>query len=197
MKVADAVDKQGLFGSLLTLVESTGRRISSLCSLRRCDVDLKATPAAPHGRLYRDPETDKMESGGWVPMSKDAKAAVEAILEKNPCIGDAFLFPAPRSKPEERKCWTRHHAKAMLQRAESKAKLDGLNGSQFHAFRRAWATARKGLPVQDVAAAGGWTDLRCLQTLYSQADPSTVLAVVTSTNKVRDPEQAKQEQAAS
>lgn len=195
MKVADQVDAQGLFGGLLTLVESTGRRISSLCSLRACDVDLKASPAAPYGRLYRDPSTDKMESGGWVPMSADTKAAIESILEKNPCIGDAYLFPAPRSKPEDRKCWTRHHAKALLERAEAKAELDRLEGSQFHAFRRSWASARKGLPVQDVAKAGGWTDLRCLQTLYSQADEATVLAVVTSPNKIRDPKQAPKESA--
>jgi hypothetical protein len=67
--------------------------------------------------------------------------------------------------------------------------VPALEGSDFHAYRRAWATARKHLPAQDVAAAGGWRDLRCLQTAYTQVDERTMLAVVTSPVRVRDAEQ--------
>ncbi len=42
-----------------------------------------------------------------------------------------------------------------------------------------WATERKDLPVQDVAQAGGWKDLKTLQTAYMQADTATTYAVVT------------------
>lgn len=52
----------------------------------------------------------------------------------------------------------------------------------FHPYRRAWATARKHLPVADVAAAGGWkspmTVLRHYQRHYQQTDEATLYAVV-------------------
>ena len=67
-------------------------------------------------------------------------------------IGEAPLFPAPRRAGRS---WTRHHAKDLLERSEVAAELEPLEGSDFHAYRRAWATARKHLPLKDVAEAGG------------------------------------------
>jgi hypothetical protein len=95
------------------------------------------------------------------------RSAVLTALERNAAIGEAPLFPAPR-KPGAN--WTRHHAKDLLERAEAAARqaairrddpeaaaaLAPLDGSDFHAYRRAWATARKHLPLKDVAEAGGW-----------------------------------------
>lgn len=43
---------------------------------------------------------------------------------------------------------------------------------------RAWATERKDLPDSDVARAGGWRDTRALTENYQQADPATMLRVV-------------------
>ena len=43
----------------------------------------------------------------------------------------------------------------------------------WHGFRRAWATRRKVLPVQEVMRAGGWRDVKALQTAYQSADPET------------------------
>ena len=40
------------------------------------------------------------------------------------------------------------------------------------------ATERKGYPVKDVAAAGGWKDEGTLLKSYQQADPDTVRQVV-------------------
>ncbi len=40
------------------------------------------------------------------------------------------------------------------------------------------ATERKGYPVKDVAAAGGWKDEGTLLKSYQQADPETVRQVV-------------------
>jgi len=42
-----------------------------------------------------------------------------------------------------------------LLEAESKAKVDKLDGGLWHPYRRKWATERKDRPVKDVAAAGG------------------------------------------
>ena len=110
------------------------------------------------------------------------RAAVLAVQERNPVIGGAPLFPAPLRASRS---WTRHHAKDLFERAEAAAGLEPLEGSDFHAYRRAWATARKHLPLKDVAKAGGWrlteTFLRC----YTQADEATMSAVVSETRKVR------------
>jgi hypothetical protein len=59
----------------------------------------------------------------------------------------------------------------------------------FHAYRRAWATARKHLPAADVAHAGGWRDLRSLERSYQRVDDETLLAVVTEPRKLRDAKQ--------
>src|SRR4051794_37225102 len=123
----------------------------------------------------------------WVPLSVSVRGAILAALERNPVIGEAPLFPAPR-RPG--KSWTRHHAKDLLERAEAAAREAALNrddkegaarlapldGSDFHAYRRAWATARKHLPLKDVAEAGGWRTTDTLLRCYTQADEATMLA---------------------
>jgi hypothetical protein len=68
--------------------------------------------------------------------------------------------------------------------AEEKARLPKLDGSLWHAYRRAWATSRKDLPVVDVAAAGGWNDIGTLMKCYQQADQHTLLEVMSHSKKV-------------
>lgn len=199
---ADTVDPQRLFSGFMGLVESLGWRVSAICQLRRRDVDLKATNATPHGRIFKNPDTDKEQVSQWVPLSETARACVDHILSVNPSIFPAWpLFPAPIAKQEVEhsdrtakipKPWTRYHARALLHRAEVAAKLDPLEGSDFHAYRRKWATERKHLSPKDVAAAGGWRDLRTLERSYTHTDEATMLAVVSSPNKLREvkPEEA-------
>jgi integrase len=127
-------------------------------------------------------------------MSEDVRAAIDKVLAINPAIGEWPLFPAPRAKASAEpgampKPWSRHHARKLLARAEKKAELAALDGSDFHAYRRKWATERKHLPAKDVALAGGWRDLRTLETAYTQADDATVLAVVTEPRKLRETKQ--------
>jgi hypothetical protein len=88
------------------------------------------------------------------------------------------LFPAPGHSEAP---WTRYHARDLLERAEKAARaaalkrddadaaasLAPLEGSDFHAYRTSWATARK--------------LLRC----YTQTDEATMLAVVSERRKVR------------
>ena len=193
---ADAVDRQRLFGPFLDLVEGLGWRVSAICGLQGTDVDLATTDARPHGRIRKRAETDKMGVAQWVPMSTSVRAAILAVMERNPVIGEAPLFPAPRRLGAS---WTRHHAKDLLERAElaaqraaikrddpeAAASLAPLDGSDFHAYRRAWATARKHLPLKDVAEAGGWRSTETLLRCYTQADEATMLAVVSETRKVR------------
>ena len=65
-----------------------------------------------------------------------------------------------------------------LLRAEKLAGLPHQKRGGWHGFRRAWATRRKVLPVQDVMRAGGWRDVKALQTAYQSADPETVRRVL-------------------
>jgi hypothetical protein len=43
----------------------------------------------------------------------------------------------------------------------------------------------KGLPLKDVAAAGGWRSTETLLRCYQQTDEATIFAVVSETRKVR------------
>ncbi|HYK82205.1 MAG TPA: tyrosine-type recombinase/integrase [Gemmatimonadales bacterium] len=101
----------------------------------------------------------------------------------HPAVGEAFLFTstADPSRPIER-----HAATNWLRDAERLAELEHVNGLGFHGSRRRWATARKGLPLADVAEAGGWTkDSTALLTCYTMADDETTEAVVLHERPVR------------
>ncbi|HEY4131678.1 MAG TPA: hypothetical protein VGM50_13750 [Gemmatimonadaceae bacterium] len=193
LKVADDVDAQRLFGGFMMLVESLGWRVSAICQLRACDVDVRASAAAPHGRLHRRAETDKMGRDRWIPLAPSARAALDRIRSVNPALGEWPLFPAPRAtieipQGEIPKSWTRHYARALLERAEIAAELEKVEGGDFHPYRRKWATERKHLPDVDVARAGGWSekDPRALKASYQRVDDATLLAVVSEPTKLRD-----------
>ena len=70
--------------------------------------------------------------------------------------------------------------------AEQRAELPKLDGSSWHAYRQAWASSRKHLPLADVAAAGGWKGARTLLGIYQQADMGTMLAVMSEPRKVTE-----------
>ncbi len=58
------------------------------------------------------------------------------------------------------------------------AKIMPQRRGMWHSIRRKWATERKGYPVKDVAAAGGWKTEDVLVTSYQQADAETIKNVV-------------------
>lgn len=80
----------------------------------------------------------------------------------------------------------RHLFDKWLTVAEQRAGMEELVGVLWHPYRRKWATERKHLPLKDVAAAGGWTDTETLLNCYQQADPTTMLAVMSEKTKVRE-----------
>lgn len=167
---ADRVDPSGVLRCLLALAWWQGWRISALCGLWASDVNRSAAPYWPHGRLRKRRATDKTAREAWVPLHPHARAELDRYLRRNPAIGDTPLFPAPRAAG-----WMqRQHALDLLHRAETRA---GAEVGGFHAIRRAWATARKHLPLVDVAAAGDWAPAT-LYSHYQQADPETTLRVV-------------------
>jgi integrase len=82
-------------------------------------------------------------------------------------IGDALLFTRPNNPAEALDV---RLATRWLRRAERLAKLDPLPGGAFHPMRRSWATARKHMPLKDVAATGGWADTQTLLRCYTMPD---------------------------
>ena len=109
------------------------------------------------------------------PIRQDVREAIDTYLRKSPRVGDVPLFPSPKddSNPIRRDLTAR-----WLLNAEKLAGLPKLAGGQFHLYRRLWATERKHLPVQDVAAAGGWKTVETVQRIYQLADGATTLAAV-------------------
>ncbi|MGH7498602.1 MAG: tyrosine-type recombinase/integrase [Gemmatimonadales bacterium] len=167
---------------ILDLVAGTGRRITPVCSLRAEDLRLPATPAAPHGSIRWPADTDKMGRESTVPISPIVRAALIRTLEERG-IASGYLFPSPidATRPV-----TKDLVRQWLRQAERLAKLEAQQGSAWHAYRRGWATARKHLPLPDLAAAGGWKGTEALQRCYLHADEATMLDVVMSGAQLRE-----------
>ena len=100
---------------------------------------------------------------------------LEAYLHRNPKVGEAWLFTM---HTDPGRPLSKLRAGYYLRRAEELAGLPKIERGGWHALRRAWATERKALPVQDVMAAGGWRDPKALQTAYQGADRVTTRQVV-------------------
>ena len=187
---ADRADPEGRLHVLLVLAWETGRRINAILHLRASDVLLSADQLRsvlagegqdealaehwPQAVRWRA-DFDKVGYLDVAPISGAARAALEAYLVKHPKIGEAWIFPANRDKA---KTLDKLMAGYYLAKAERLAGLPKIKRGGWHTFRRGWAQRRKHLPVQDVMAAGGWRDVKALQTAYQAADPETVLRVV-------------------
>ncbi|MGH7514762.1 MAG: hypothetical protein ACREOQ_17790 [Gemmatimonadales bacterium] len=120
------------------------------------------------------PAAHRAPGGPEVTDSGDRVAAL-CLTRTTPGIGAAYLFPCP-TDPGRPIQYER--VRRWLLEAERLAELPRQRGASFHAFRRGWATARKHLPVTDVAAAGGWKSTATIQRCYQQPDEGTMLSVV-------------------
>lgn len=167
LKVADEVHP--LLRLALVLAEGTGRRVSAWRNLRWDDVDLQ------EGTIRWRAEHDKSGYEDVRPMSDTVREALREARMTQKAIGSAPVFPAP--KDATRPC-DRHLLDNWLRRAFKEAEIKQEPGGMWHTLRRKWATERKGYPVKDVAAAGGWRDERTILTSYQQSDAATVRQVV-------------------
>lgn len=165
---------------ILDLIHHTGRRLSSVLALRFGDLRFDA---GPQGGIRWRAEADKKKKAWNVPINAVARAALNRIMAERPGVGEAFLFPSSRNP---RRPVSKDLASDWLERAERLAELPKLNGSLWHAYRRGWATSRKGLPDVDVAEAGGWSDLTSLKTAYQQPDTDTLYRVVSEATELRE-----------
>jgi integrase len=175
--------QRSYLSELLDLANGTARRISAICRLRYEDLRLAATPACPHGAIRWPEDTDK-EGKEWVaPVNATVRTALDRILRERPGIGSAYLFPSPKTPSEP---ITKDLAREWLLEAERLAELPKLSGGTWHPYRRKWATARKHLPLKDVAAAGGWKCTETLLRCYQQTDEETILDVVLGGAELRE-----------
>ncbi|MCC7131798.1 MAG: tyrosine-type recombinase/integrase [Gemmatimonadales bacterium] len=170
------------FGPFLDRVEGLGWRVSAVCQLRASDFEFTKGAATPFGRIRKRGENDKEGIAMWVPMSGQvAEAGKRAIAIAN-AEGVGYLFTTSR-RPNQP--WSRFYARDLLEKTEKRAKLEPLEGGDFHPYRRAWATARKHLPVADVAAAGGWKSPMTVLRHYQQVDDETLFRVVSDPHKLQ------------
>jgi len=157
---------------LLPLAYHTGRRISAVLALRWSDW---RAAEKPYGALFWCAAHDKLGRDWLTPVRPEVRACLEAFQREQLGLGDALILP---TATDPRRPVDHHLAAAWLRQAEKLAGLEPLQGGAWHPFRRAWATARKGLSLKDVAEAGGWKDTTTLLECYAQADPETIAAVV-------------------
>src|SRR5256885_560780 len=108
MAVADRVSP--LLGLLITLMDATGRRLSSVLGLPWDDVDFQK------GNITWRPELDKKRRKWVVPMPKKAREALLKFRAEHPAIGSALVFPMIN---DPTKPVTRHLASDWMHRADS------------------------------------------------------------------------------
>jgi integrase len=167
LEVADQVHP--LLRVALMVAEATGRRISAVRQLQWRDVDFE------EGTILWPAATDKKGYQQAIPIPECLRLELLAARTRAGAIGGAWVLPSPKDK---KKPCSRDLVKSWLERAYLLADQERQEGGLWHPFRRGWATQRKGHPVVDVAAAGGWRDLRTVQGVYQQADPETIRRVV-------------------
>jgi integrase len=153
---------------LITLMDSTGRRLSSVLGLRWDDFDFEKRTITWRAEL------DKKRRMWVVPMPKQAEVALLKFRAEHPAIGSALVFPM---KDDPTMPVTRHLASDWMHRAYRYAGVDRPKGGLWHPFRRKWATERKDHPLKDLAAAGGWEDLPTAL-MYQQPDQDTLRRVI-------------------
>jgi len=187
---ADEADPEGRLRVLLVLAWETGRRINALLHLRASDVLLSPSQVRrtlaqegqdetladhwPQAFRWRS-EWDKKGYLDFSPMPGAARKALETYMARHPTVGEGWVFPGNRDPSQ---ALDKLMAGYYLTRAEELADVAKQKQGGWHAFRRAWATRRKHLPVQDVMAAGGWRDVKALQKAYQGADPETTRKVM-------------------
>lgn len=192
MAVADKVEPRGQLRLWLAFAWHTGRRISAILHLRASDLllardqlwrtlaecgdpDADGKADAWGTGLHWRPEHDKKGVRWFTPLPDTLRAELDRYLARHPAVGEAWLFPYWK-RPKEPT--PKNTADYYLKKAEREAGLPHLRRGGWHAFRRAWASRRKHLPLKDIMEAGGWSDPSALQSAYQHADPDTVRRVM-------------------
>jgi len=158
----------------VVLVEATGRRIGSVRKLHWADVNVK------EGWILWRAENDKQKVQRGVPMSPTLRADMERfsiLLDGN--VG-GLLFPRPQNPL---KAIRREKMDRALAKAEKHAGIAKLDGTLWHAYRRAWATGCDDVPIQAGMYAGGWKDAPTFLK-YQKVTPEALMKAVSERKPV-------------
>ena len=160
----------------VVLLEATGRRSNSVRQLHWEDMNLA------RAEITWRAETDKKRRASVVPIPAALVDELRTFQRQLGAVG-GYVFPAQLnpSEPARRDVLPRQ-----LLAAETHAGLSKLDGGLCHPYRRKWATERKDQSIKDVAAAGGWNDLRTVTTCYQKEDRTTMLAVMSEPKKLTE-----------
>lgn len=168
LAVAESVHP--LLRPALVVAEGTGRRNGPWRQLRWRDIHFDREE---FGAIQWPGETDKGKTALYRPISRAVRDALLSIRPERP-DPDRAVFP---SSVDPRRPVNKKTMYDWLQKAYALAGLTPESGGMWHPFRRKWVSERKGYPLVDIAAAGGWKDERSLKS-YMQEDPETVRKVV-------------------
>ncbi len=148
------------FRLALILANETGHRQSAIRGLRWSDVDFEARTIR-----WRS-EHEKTGYEHVTPLSQRAVDELAAVRGRCLGIGDAWVFPSPRSpdRPLSRNALDRWLYEAQ--------KLAGLDSLGWHSIRRKFASELRHIPLKDLCELGGWKDPKTILTCYQMPDQS-------------------------
>jgi len=163
--------------TLIVLCYETGRRIGAVVALRWEDW---MPDRGTYGTIRWRADSDKLSRESVTPVTPEARDAIEAHRQHYPGIG-TWMFPAPIVSGH----MDVPLAVRWFRKAEKDAGIKHEPRSGYHSLRRAFATKRKGMEVQDVAALGGWKGTKVLEDIYQKADLDNMERVLLEGQKVK------------
>lgn len=165
---------------ILVLANETGRRIGALSRLTFGDLRLDQ---GPHGSIDWPARSDKMgKAWGAIPMTAQARAAIDRIRRERPGIGSAPLFPSPRDVGRPVSV---HYAEKLLRKGVRKAGIKVPDRWGWHSLRRKFASEVKQLSDVDAAALAGWSDPTTMVRIYQRPDMAGMLYVLANRRELR------------
>lgn len=109
-----------------------------------------------------------------LPPDQPSCARRASLIRPERPDADRAVFP---SSVDPRRSVNKKAMYDWMEKAFAAAGLTREPGGMWHTLSRKWVSERKGYPLVDIAAAGGWNDERSLKS-YMQEDPETVRKVV-------------------
>lgn len=150
----------------VVLAWETGHRAASLRQLRWSDVDFEGR------RLHWRGEVDKIGLDHWNPITDEAVSMLKRERARIATIGDAWIFPDPRTKRDKRELepLSRYGAVDLWRRLAATAKLPSEERYGWHSCRRAFANRLRKAPLKDLQGLGGWKTSATVLNVYLQHD---------------------------
>lgn len=145
---------------ILTVVGESGRRVSAVLSLRWEDW---RPDEGTYGKVRWRAEEDKIGKKWITPATPVMREALQT--QRKRFLSQEWVFPAPVAAGPIRY----GVARDWLYEVE-----EMINGLAFHGLRRRWASKRKHMSPQDVAAVGGWKSTHTLREIYQFPDEETM-----------------------